>query len=370
MVGARRCSASACSSSRSTTPSSTSPCRRWSRTSTPPPASCSGSSTATRWSSPACCSPPAAWATASAARARLTIGLVDLRRRLARRPVRPRTPTMLILTRAFMGIGAALIMPATLSLLTNVFPDPQERARAIGVWAGGRRRRRRHRPADRRLPAPALLVGLGLPRQRAGRASSPSSPAASCCRTSKDPRRPGSTRSAPSSRSSAWSPLLWAHHRGARRRAGPTRRSSVGFVVGVARARRLRRLGAAQRPPDARRALLQEPALHGGQHRHHADLLRPVRVDVPRSPSTCRSVLGYSALAGRRAHAADGVRDADRRPAGAPARRAGRHQARRRRPGSPSSPLGPGVCLAGADDRRLPAPARSRWRCWRSAWAW
>src|SRR6478672_9714437 len=41
----------------------------------------------------------------------------------------------LIFTRAFMGIGAALIMPATLSLLINVFHDPRERGRAIGVWA-------------------------------------------------------------------------------------------------------------------------------------------------------------------------------------------------------------------------------------------
>jgi EmrB/QacA subfamily drug resistance transporter len=41
----------------------------------------------------------------------------------------------LIFTRAFMGIGGALIMPATLSLLTNVFHDPRERGRAIGVWA-------------------------------------------------------------------------------------------------------------------------------------------------------------------------------------------------------------------------------------------
>ena len=46
---------------------------------------------------------------------------------------------MLIFTRAFMGVGAALIMPATLSLLTNVFTDPRERGRAIGVWAGVRR---------------------------------------------------------------------------------------------------------------------------------------------------------------------------------------------------------------------------------------
>lgn len=44
--------------------------------------------------------------------------------------------TMLIITRGIMGIGGATIMPATLSILTNVFRDPKERARAIGVWAG------------------------------------------------------------------------------------------------------------------------------------------------------------------------------------------------------------------------------------------
>ncbi len=45
------------------------------------------------------------------------------------------TADQLIATRAFMGIGGALIMPATLSIITNVFP-PHERGRAIGVWAG------------------------------------------------------------------------------------------------------------------------------------------------------------------------------------------------------------------------------------------
>ena len=40
-----------------------------------------------------------------------------------------------IALRAVMGVGAALIMPATLSILINVFP-PQERAKAIAVWAG------------------------------------------------------------------------------------------------------------------------------------------------------------------------------------------------------------------------------------------
>lgn len=43
---------------------------------------------------------------------------------------------MLIAARASMGIGAALIMPSTLSIITNVFSDPAERQRAIGFWAG------------------------------------------------------------------------------------------------------------------------------------------------------------------------------------------------------------------------------------------
>jgi EmrB/QacA subfamily drug resistance transporter len=45
------------------------------------------------------------------------------------------TSTQLIAVRALMGVGGALIMPATLSIITNVFPR-EERAKAIGVWAG------------------------------------------------------------------------------------------------------------------------------------------------------------------------------------------------------------------------------------------
>jgi EmrB/QacA subfamily drug resistance transporter len=40
----------------------------------------------------------------------------------------------LIMSRAVMGIGGALIMPTTLSILTNIFPR-EERAKAIGIWA-------------------------------------------------------------------------------------------------------------------------------------------------------------------------------------------------------------------------------------------
>ena len=44
--------------------------------------------------------------------------------------------SQLIACRALMGVGGALIMPATLSILTNVFHDPKERAKAIAIWAG------------------------------------------------------------------------------------------------------------------------------------------------------------------------------------------------------------------------------------------
>jgi len=41
----------------------------------------------------------------------------------------------LIAARAVMGAGAALVMPATLSILAGVFPNPAERAKAIGLWS-------------------------------------------------------------------------------------------------------------------------------------------------------------------------------------------------------------------------------------------
>lgn len=44
-------------------------------------------------------------------------------------------PSHLIAGRAVMGLGAAFIMPATLSIISNVFPS-HERAGAIATWAG------------------------------------------------------------------------------------------------------------------------------------------------------------------------------------------------------------------------------------------
>jgi EmrB/QacA subfamily drug resistance transporter len=42
----------------------------------------------------------------------------------------------LIASRALQGVGAAALIPSTLSILTHTFPDPRERAQAIGLWAG------------------------------------------------------------------------------------------------------------------------------------------------------------------------------------------------------------------------------------------
>ena len=45
------------------------------------------------------------------------------------------SPQVLIAARALLGVGGAMIMPATLSILRQVFPDRRERALAIGVWS-------------------------------------------------------------------------------------------------------------------------------------------------------------------------------------------------------------------------------------------
>src|SRR3989442_4811948 len=44
------------------------------------------------------------------------------------------TAGQLIVARCFMGLGAAMIFPATLSLISNVFTERAERAKAIGLW--------------------------------------------------------------------------------------------------------------------------------------------------------------------------------------------------------------------------------------------
>ncbi len=42
---------------------------------------------------------------------------------------------VLIASRAIQGLGAALLTPTTLAIITTSFPDPRERAAAVGAWS-------------------------------------------------------------------------------------------------------------------------------------------------------------------------------------------------------------------------------------------
>jgi MFS transporter, DHA2 family, methylenomycin A resistance protein len=48
-------------------------------------------------------------------------------------------PTLgvLIAARGLQGIGAAVLVPCSLSLLSHAYPEPEARARAVGLWAAG-----------------------------------------------------------------------------------------------------------------------------------------------------------------------------------------------------------------------------------------
>jgi DHA2 family methylenomycin A resistance protein-like MFS transporter len=61
------------------------------------------------------------------------------------------TPEVLITARIAQGVGAALLLPSTLAVIADAYPDRQGQARAIGVWAG---------IGSLALPAGPLLGGL------------------------------------------------------------------------------------------------------------------------------------------------------------------------------------------------------------------
>jgi EmrB/QacA subfamily drug resistance transporter len=46
------------------------------------------------------------------------------------------SPEVLLATRALQGVGAAMLSPAALSLITTIFPEGPERHRALAIWAG------------------------------------------------------------------------------------------------------------------------------------------------------------------------------------------------------------------------------------------
>ena len=144
---------------------------------------------------------------------------------------------------------------------------PAERGQGDRRVGRHRRARRRARPAHRRLPARALLLGLDLPREHPDRHRRRCSPGSSSSRRRRTRRRRGSTRSARCSRSSGSSCCSTGSSR-RRRTAGPIR-----TILGVLRrrrrgARRVLRCGRSRIDhPMLDVQVLPEPALHRREHR-------------------------------------------------------------------------------------------------------
>ena len=77
-------------------------------------------------------------------------------------------PTDLVISRVVQGVGAALMMPATLSIVTHAFP-PHERGKAMGTWAGRLRPGAGDRPGGRRPAHRARQLAGDLLPQHPGR---------------------------------------------------------------------------------------------------------------------------------------------------------------------------------------------------------
>ena len=79
------------------------------------------------------------------------------------------TDSLLIVMRGVQGLGAAIMLPAALSIVMNMFPEGAERNKALGAW-GGHRRQRRNRRTDHGRPAhPLPRLGVHLLSQRPDR---------------------------------------------------------------------------------------------------------------------------------------------------------------------------------------------------------
>ena len=275
------------------------------------------------------------------------------------------TPNQLIVTRAFMGIGGAFIMPATLSIITNTFP-PEERGRAIGLWAaiagvatalgpisGGFLIEHFYWGSIFLVNLPIVVVALERERVRHPDVEGPVEARARPDRCGAVDRRPDGAR--------------LRLHPGARQRLDVAEHPARVRVLDH-RAGRVRDLGVVLQEPDARHVVLQEPAVHRREPRHHAAVLRDVRLDLPAHavPAVRHGLLRAQ---GRRGVAPDGAHDAHRGAEQRAHRRAVRYEARRRQRAR-RSPASGSRCSPPCRPRtsRTGATSRGAWSSWRPAW--
>ena len=255
----------------------------------------------------------------------------------------------LIAWRAAMGVGAALMFPATLAILVNVFTVAKERAAAIAVWAataglavalgpvtGGWLLEHFWWGSVLMINVPVVIVALVLIGVVV-----PNSKDTTIARF--DPL--GTVLSIAAIVTLVWAVIEGPVHGWAstdvdrRLRAWPP-----SLLVG------LRRLGAPHRPPDARRLGVHQHALHRRLDLGDVRLLRPDGLRVPGDP-----VLPVRAR----------LQHARRRHPHRPVRRLHRLDRTRCRPSSPSasapsSSSPPASCRwpSGSPSRRSPVSAR------------
>ena len=75
---------------------------------------------------------------------------------------------VLVGARAIQGIGAAVLVPSSLTLLNHAYTEPAARSRAVGLWAGGSQPRALRGAADRRRADRHPGLACDLLHQRAG----------------------------------------------------------------------------------------------------------------------------------------------------------------------------------------------------------
>ena len=240
-------------------------------------------------------------------------------------------PAELIGLRALMGVGAAFVMPVTLSVITTVFP-PEERGKAVGTWVG--------------VAAGGGVLGLLISGLLLEWLSWPSIFALNvvlaavalvgtiaivpATRESRPPRLDpvGTILSA-----GALAALVFGVIEGPERGWSSTT-TVCGPRHGGDRDRGVRALGAAAARADARPAQLPAARLRRGLPLDHGAVLRHVRLPLPR-PHLPAAREGLLAAARLRGAAADGPRRhpalARRAEAGRPGRcpRRGRRRSRR-----------------------------------------